>query len=82
MSSISIIKLYDLLTIKVDKETAGNQTLYVEEKIRDEFNKKLPMLATKENIANTKTEIIKWLFAFWVGQIATTFSIILYFLKN
>lgn len=29
------------------------------------------MPATKVDLAETKTEIIKWMFIFWIGQIAT-----------
>lgn len=36
MSTISITKLYDLLTVKVGKETAENLTSYIEEKIKAE----------------------------------------------
>jgi hypothetical protein len=31
---------------------------------------------------NTKTETIKWMFAIWIGQIATTLGIIYHFLKR
>jgi hypothetical protein len=40
MSSVSIIKLYDLLTVKMGKDTAENLTSYVEEKINEELNNK------------------------------------------
>ncbi|MFM2047954.1 MAG: hypothetical protein RI955_500 [Bacteroidota bacterium] len=43
----------------------------------------------KEDIANLRTEmkeqkseIIKWMFLFWVGQIAVTFGFILLYLKH
>jgi hypothetical protein len=53
-------------------------------------------LATKEDIALlkedtlkdrilasiNKAEIIKWMFIFWVGQVAVTFGFILLFLKK
>jgi hypothetical protein len=38
MSSVSITKLYDLLTVKVGKESAADIISYIEEKIRDEFD--------------------------------------------
>ncbi|MBA2562215.1 MAG: hypothetical protein H0V14_04740 [Chitinophagaceae bacterium] len=47
------------------------------------------ILATKEDIAvtrtfiaDTKAELIKWMFIFWIGQIAATFGFILLFLKR
>jgi len=82
MSSVSITKLYDLLTTKMGKETAENLTSYVEEKIKDEFNNTSQMLATKEDLANTKADIIKWAFIIWLGQIGVTFGFILLFLKK
>ena len=80
--TISITRLYDLLSVKVGKETAETLTTYIEEKIKDQFADNSKMLATKEDLANTKTEIIKWMFIFWVGQIAVTFGFILLFLKK
>ena len=82
MSSISITKLYDLLAAKVGRETAGNLTSYIEEKIKDELDNKSQTLATKENVANAKADIIKWMFLFWIGQIGATFGFILLFLKK
>jgi len=35
------------------------------------------ILATKEHLAETKADIIKWMFLFWIGQIAATVAIIL-----
>ena len=82
MSTISITKLYDLLSVKVGKETAENLTTYIEEKIKDELASKTEVLATKEALANTKAELIKWMFIFWIGQVAATFGFILLFLKK
>jgi uncharacterized protein YicC (UPF0701 family) len=93
MSTISIAKLYDLLTAKVGKETAENLTSYIEEKIKDEVQNNLNVLATRENlqqeigrldtkISETKAELIKWMFIFWIGQVVATFGFILLFLKK
>ena len=82
MSSVSITKLYDLLSFKIGKEPAESLTLYIEEKMRDEFNDRSQHLATKIDLANTKTDVIKWMFVFWIGQVAATFGFILLFLKK
>ncbi len=37
---------------------------------------------TNEKIVATKAELIKWMFIFWVGQVAVTFGFILLFLKK
>lgn len=80
--TISITKLYDVLTAKMGREAAENLTSYIEEKIKDELNNKSELLATKVDLANTKAEIIKWVFIFWLGQIGATFGFILLFLKK
>ena len=36
----------------------------------------------KEEGANSKAELIKWMFVFWVSQVITTFGFILLFLKK
>ena len=103
MGAISLTKLYDLLSIKVGKETAENLTTFIEEKVKDEVDNKSQLLATKhdiagleikfekvfreiadvrENAASNKSEVIKWMFIFWVGQVAATFGFILLFLKK
>ncbi|MEO7211551.1 hypothetical protein [Mucilaginibacter sp.] len=89
MPSISITHLYDLLSVKVGKETAESLTSYIEEKIKGEFDNKSQILATKQDIAEvrayvaeTKAELIKWMFIFWVGQVVATFGFILLFLKK
>ncbi|NII29134.1 hypothetical protein HB364_28910 [Pseudoflavitalea sp. X16] len=38
--------------------------------------------ATKEDLSSTRVEIVRWMFIFWVGQIAATFGFILLFLKK
>ncbi|MFH1838581.1 MAG: hypothetical protein ABH808_03785 [Candidatus Kuenenbacteria bacterium] len=35
----------------------------------------------KETIANTKAEIIKWMFIFWIGQIGAILGILFIFFK-
>ncbi len=82
MSLISLTKLYDLLSDKVDRETAENLTTFIEDKIEDELENKSLMFATKEDVANAKADIIKWMFIFWIGQVITTFGFILLYLKK
>lgn len=80
--TITTTRLYDLLSTKVGKDTAETLTTYIEEKIKEEFIDNSKILATKEDVANTKTEIIKWMFIFGIGQVAVTFSFILLFLRK
>ena len=86
MPTITITKLYDLISIKLGKETAENLTTFIEEKISSEVDTKTSILATKEDLAresgNIRADMIKWMFVFWVGQALTTFGLILLFLKK
>jgi RNAse (barnase) inhibitor barstar len=33
-------------------------------------------------IESTKSELVRWMFLFWIGQLAATFGFILFFLKK
>ena len=68
MSSVSITKLYNLLALKLGKETAENLTSFVEEKMNEEFNNKQQIFATKEDVANSKTDLNKWMFVFGLDR--------------
>jgi hypothetical protein len=82
MPTITITKLYDLVALKLGRETAENLTTFIEEKIKCEVDTKTSILATKEDLARERADMIKWMFIFWVGQAATTFGLILLFLKK
>ncbi|RQP09354.1 hypothetical protein [Parapedobacter defluvii] len=100
MSTLTITKLYALLSGKLGKESAENLTTYIEEKIKEEVEDKTKILATREDIsvlkgdlkieieelrtemARTKSDIIKWMFIFWIGQVAATFGFILLYLNK
>ena len=58
--NISITQLYALLSEKLDKETAENLTSYIEAKIDITAVNKTAHLASKEDVVNAKTDMIKW----------------------
>ena len=93
MNTISITHLYELLTSRLGKQAAEDLTTYIEEKVEAQFTNKALILATKfdvahakeglvREIADVKTNVIKWMFLFWVGQVAATVGFILLFLKK
>jgi hypothetical protein len=51
MPTITITKLYDLVSIKLGRETAENLTTFIEEKIKCEVDTKTSILTTKEDLA-------------------------------
>lgn len=58
--NITITQLYSLLSEKLDKETAESLTAYIETKIDKTIVDKTAHLASKEDLANTKIDMIKW----------------------
>lgn len=88
MSAISITKLYDLLSVKLGKETAENLTTFIDNKINQQLESQSNILATKEDISKLKDEIarldtkisesksetIKWMFLFWAGLMIALFA--------
>ena len=43
--------------------------------LEKEFDSKKDSLATKEDLANVRSDVIKWMFIFWVGQLAAMIAI-------
>lgn len=76
---VSEIQLFQMLREKIGEKEAQSLVEYVETKIEKEFDGKRDVLATKEDLAreigNSKSEVIKWMFIFWVGQLAAMIAI-------
>ncbi len=81
--AITTTKLYQLLSEKVGKETVESLTNFIEEKVEEQFH--LHDFATKDfvhaEIEKAKSEIIRWMFVFWIGQVAVTIGIMLLILS-
>ena len=78
MEAISSIEMYNILKVKLGEKEAKALTEYVESKVENSIKKEKDVLATKLDLSETKSEIIKWMFIFWVGQIAITLAIVYY----
>ena len=76
MNAISTIEMYNILKGKLGENEAKALTEYVESKVERTFVKEKDVLGTKEDLANVKSDIIKWMFIFWIGQIAVTLGIV------
>jgi hypothetical protein len=81
MSALEL-KAYEVLKNKLGENEATTLIEYFESKAEEKFTEKKEVLATKEDVANVRADIIKWMFIFWIGQIAATFGFILLFLKK
>jgi hypothetical protein len=62
---------------------------YIDNKTERSVEATIKTLATKDDIANVrreigeaKTDMIKWMFIFWIGQVGAMIAIVLLFLKK
>ncbi len=88
---MSVIALPKILTERLTEEGAkalvdildkvSDQSQKVILELAEErFEKRIAQLDSK--IENTKADIIKWMFIFWVGQVSTITAIIFAFFKK
>lgn len=93
MAIVNTLKLYEILRPKLQDEPAKAITEVIEKSFEEYQEKQKELLATKEDLANLKaelmkeihsikSEIIKWMFIFWVGQIGVLTGILLAFFKK
>lgn len=82
MSTISLTRLYEHLVPKLGKEATESLINYNESKMKSEVENTCKHLPAKEDLANTKSEIIRWMVVFWIGQVIATFGFILLFLNK
>ena len=82
-------RLYKLLSEKLGVDTAEAMFKYIDNRTERSVEATIKTLATKDDIANVRKEIseakadtIKWMFIFWIGQIATILGIIFVFFKK
>ena len=64
---VSEIKLYELLKAKFGEKEAEAFVEILEKKVDHKFDKAKQTLATKEDLANTKVDLIKWMVALLLG---------------
>jgi hypothetical protein len=88
--------LYKLLTDKLGNDTTEAMFKYIDNKTERSVEATIKTLATKDDIANVKEEIAKvnlnlsnrisdmtkWMFIFWIGQVGATLGIIFLFVKK
>ena len=69
MSSLEL-KVYEIFKTKLGEKEAETIIEYFEAKAEAKYNEKRDVLATKEDIANSKVDLIKWMVGFWIAQMA------------
>jgi len=90
---VAEIELYEILKPKIGEKEARTLVEYIETKVDRKLEEKKDVLATKEDvanlraatkedIANLRADIIKWMFLFWIGQLASLLAILQIFFKR
>jgi DNA-directed RNA polymerase sigma subunit (sigma70/sigma32) len=82
-------KLYTLLSNKLGNDTTEAMFKYIDNKTERSVEANIKTLATKEDISDVRKEIseskadtIRWMFIFWIGQVAATLTIVMLVLKK
>jgi len=83
------IELYEILKSKLGEKEAKTLVEYIETKVDKKLDEKKDILATKQDIGSleikiekTRSDIIKWMFIFWIGQLASLMAILQIFFKR
>jgi hypothetical protein len=81
--------LYKLLTEKLGNDTTEAMFKYIDNKTERSVEATIKTLATKDDVASVRKEIgeaksdtIKWMFIFWIGQVGAMLAILLLFIKK
>jgi DNA polymerase III delta prime subunit len=86
-------RLYQLLSDKLGNDTTEAMFKYIDNKTERSVEATIKSLATKDDLtrqigevrkemAENKTDIIKWMFIFWIGQVGAMLAIMLLYLKK
>lgn len=80
------LDLFEIFKRTMDEADARIVVKYLEDANEAEIvrtvERKIEHLTTKADLANTKTDIIKWMFIFWVTQLTAMFGFLYYFLQK
>lgn len=86
---VAEIELYEILKSKLGEKEAKILVEYIEAKVEKKFEEKKDILAAKIDIEELRTdmqkmkaEIIKWMFLFWIGQLASLIAILQIFFRK
>ena len=90
--TITAIDLYNILRLKIGESEAKALVEFVELKIDNKFEDNMDQLATKRDLQEVRAELelkiekvrsdlIKWMFIFWIGQVSVTIALIMLFFK-
>lgn len=74
---VSEITLFNTLKTKLGEQEAQVVVEGIKQTVKEEFEHKKDILATKEDFANTKVDLIKRMVGFWLAQMAALIGLYL-----
>ena len=75
MSALEL-RVYEIFKNSLGEDEAAIVIDYFDSKTDKKILEKKDIFATKEDLANLKAEIIKWMFIFWIGQLGAIVALI------
>lgn len=83
---VAAIKAYEVFKTTFGEKDAEVVFEYLEEKtnekqVDDRLKDFKEIFATKADLADTKSELLKWMFIFWASQLAAMFAFLKFFIK-
>ena len=76
-ATITITKLYALLSEKIGNGAAENLTAYIETKVKNEVGDNISHLATKEDVERNAKEQLKWMIVLFIPLYLSIFGLII-----
>ena len=76
MAYTNTLKVFETLRSVFDEKQATKIAEAVETALETSNTTFLEKIATKSDLAETKAEIIKWMFIFWIGQFASIVGVL------
>ncbi len=82
MAYANTLKVFEVLRPVFDEKQATKISEAIESALETNNSVILDKVATKIDLAEMKTELIKWMFIFWVGQFASITAVLFLFFKR
>ena len=76
MSSLEL-QVYEIFKLKLGEQEAAKIIEFIDAKAEEKTKQKADILASKEDLANVKVDIIKWMVGIWVIQMAAILGLYL-----
>jgi len=78
--TVSEIQLFNIIKTRLGEKEAESLVEFVKHEVSEKLSDQKDYFASKADVSEAKADIIKWMFVFWIGQLAAFFAIIKFIL--